>query len=72
MSSQTVRYFASLVKEEKILTKKEKDVLTKRLKNDTLEKVGKKYKVSAERVRQIEEKALKKFVAKMCQLMLFD
>ncbi|OGH41951.1 MAG: hypothetical protein A3H79_00050 [Candidatus Levybacteria bacterium RIFCSPLOWO2_02_FULL_36_8b] len=72
MSNRTVDYFISIVKNSKELTKKEKEILTKRLKNKTLEKIGKKYKVTAERVRQIEEKALIKFIAKICQLNLFD
>jgi len=72
MGNQTIKYSVSLIKSSKELKRKEKDILIKRLKNVTLEKIGKKYKVSAERVRQIEEKSLKKFIAKMCQLMLFD
>ena len=71
MSNRTVDYFISIVKNSKELTKKEKEILTKRLKNKTLEKIGKKYKVTAERVRQIEEKALIKFIAKIFQLNLF-
>lgn len=72
MSNRTVSYFISIVKNSKELTKKEKEILTKRLQDKTLEKIGKKYKVTAERVRQIEEKALIKFIAKICQLNLFD
>jgi len=72
MGNQTIKYFVSLIRNAKELKKKEKDILIKRLKNVTLENIGKKYKVTAERVRQIEEKSLKKFIDKMCQLMLFD
>jgi len=72
MGNQTIKYSVSLIKNSKELKRKEKDILIRRLKNVTLEKIGKKYKVSAERVRQIEKKSLKKFIAKMCQLMLFD
>lgn len=72
MSNRTVEYFISIVQSSKELSKKEKEVLVKRLKDRTLEKIGKKYKVTGERVRQIEEKALIKFIAKICQLNLFD
>lgn len=72
MGNQTIEYFISIVQNSKELTKKEKDILIKRLKDKTLEKIGKKYKVSGERIRQIEEKALLKFIAKICQLNLFD
>ncbi|MDO8658944.1 MAG: sigma factor-like helix-turn-helix DNA-binding protein [Candidatus Levybacteria bacterium] len=72
MSNQTIEYFISIVKNSKELTKKEKEVLVKRLKDKTLEKIAKKYKVSGERIRQLEEKALLKFIAKICQLNLFD
>lgn len=72
MSSQTISYFISIIKNAKELDKKEKDVLIKRLKGITLEKIGKKYEVSDERIRQIEEKSLQKFIKKMCQLLLFE
>lgn len=72
MSSQTLRYFNSIINNAKELNRKEKDILIKRLKDTTLEKIGKKYKVSGERVRQIEENAIAKFIKKMIQLMLFD
>lgn len=72
MSNRTVGYFASIIKNSKELNKKEKEVLVKRLKDTTLEKIGKRYKVSGERVRQIEEQALLKFIKKACQLFLFD
>ncbi len=72
MSTQTAKYFISIIKNAKELSKKEKDILIRRLKETTLRKIGKKYKVSDERIRQIEEKALEKFIKKMCQLMLFD
>lgn len=72
MSTQTAKYFISIIKNAKELSKKEKDILIRRLKETTLRKIGRKYKVSDERIRQIEEKALEKFIKKMCQLMLFD
>lgn len=72
MSSQTISYFISIIQNAKELDKKEKDILTRRLKDTTLAKIGKKYKVSDERIRQIEQRAIQKFIKKMCQLMLFD
>ena len=72
MSSQTITYFISIIKNSKELTKKEKEILVQRLREKKLERIGRKYKVTGERVRQIEERALQKFIDKMCQLMLFD
>ena len=72
MSSQTITYFISIIKNTKELTKKEKEILVQRLREKKLERIGRKYKVTGERVRQIEERALQKFIDKMCQLMLFD
>ncbi|GEM_PF-2030321 len=72
MGNQTILYFISLIKNSKELKRKEKDILIKRIKNNPLHKIGKKYKLSAERVRQIEERAIFKFLKKACQLMLFD
>lgn len=72
MSNRTIEYFVSIVQNSKELTKKEKEILVKRLKDKTLGKIGKKYKVTGERIRQLEEKALLKFIAKICQLNLFD
>ena len=72
MSSQTLKYFNSIISHAKELNRKEKEILIKRLKKQKLQKIGKKYKVTAERVRQIEKEALLKFKKKMIQLMLFD
>ncbi len=72
MRNQTVVYFSSIIKNAKELNAKEKEVLVKRLNDRTLEKIGKRYKVTGERIRQIEEQALGKFFKKICQLMLFD
>lgn len=72
MSTQTISYFISIIQNSKELTKKEKEILINRLQQKKLEKIGRKYKVTAQRIQQIEEKALKKFIDKMCQLMLFD
>jgi DNA-directed RNA polymerase sigma subunit (sigma70/sigma32) len=72
MSSQTISYFISIIKNAKELDKKEKDILIRRLKETTLEKIGRKYKVTGERIRQVEERSLQKFIKKMCQLLLFE
>lgn len=72
MSSQTIEYFISIIKRAKELSGKEKAILVKRLQKQKLEKVGRKYKVTGERIRQIEKEALLKFEKKMIQLMLFD
>lgn len=72
MSSQTISHFISIVKNARELDKKEKNILIKRLKGVTLKNLGKKYKVSDERIRQIEQKSLQKLIKKMCQLMLFE
>lgn len=72
VANQTVRYFIKIVKGSHELSKKEKEILIARLEEKTLEKIGKKYKLTAERIRQIEEDAIKKFLAKVNQLFLFD
>lgn len=72
MSTKTITYFISIIKNSKELTKKEKEILVQRLREKKLEKIGRKYKVTAQRILQIEERALQKFVQKICQLMLLD
>lgn len=72
MGNKTIGYFLSIIKDSNQLTDKEKDILTKRSKGIYLEKIGKKYKITAERIRQIEEKAIEKLLKKIYQLMLFD
>lgn len=72
MSSQTITYFISIIKNAKEFNRKEKEILVKRLKKQKLEKIGRKYKVTGERIRQIEKEALLKFKKKMVQLILFD
>lgn len=72
LANQTVRYFIKIVKNSHELSQKEKEILIARLEEKTLVKIGKKYKLSAERVRQIEEEAIRKFLAKVNQLFLFD
>lgn len=72
MGNRTILYFSSFIKNSKELSHQEKEILLKRLRNNTLEKIGRKYKISGERIRQIEEKALSKFISKICQLFLID
>lgn len=72
MSSQTLLYFQTVIQNSKELTHREKDILVKRLDKVTLEKISHRYKLSDERVRQIEEEGLAKFLKKACQLFLFD
>lgn len=72
MSNQTVAYFKLIVKNSKELTAKEKEILLRRLDDKTLKKIGRKFKLSAERIRQLEEKALNKFIKQICQLLLFE
>jgi DNA-directed RNA polymerase sigma subunit (sigma70/sigma32) len=72
MSSQTIAYFKSVIKNSKELTNKEKDILLRRLTHKTLKKIARKYKLSAERIRQLEESALDKFLRKACQLILIE
>ncbi len=72
MPNQTVAYFTSVIKRSKECTDKEKKILTYRMKRVKLEKIGKKFKVTGERIRQIEEETLKKFEKAIMQLRLFD
>lgn len=72
LGNNTVRYFRDIIVGSSELTKKEKEILLKRLSSFTLETIAKKYHVTAERIRQIEESAIKKFHAKICQLVLLD
>jgi len=73
MSSQSLDYFVTVINQAKNLTKKEKDILVRRLHKITLKKIGKRYKVTDERIRQIEKEALRKLGnKKISQLLLFD
>ncbi len=72
MANRTIFYFTSLIKSSDKLSDKEKDILTKRAQGKTLQKIGKRYKVTGEWIRQKEEKAIKKFMEKISQLMLFE
>ena len=72
MANQTIKYFSSLVSDSRELNRREKEILRRRLKNHHLKKIGRKYKVTGERIRQIEEHALQKFTQKILQLLLLD
>jgi DNA-directed RNA polymerase sigma subunit (sigma70/sigma32) len=72
MSSQTMAYFQSVIVKSKELTRKEKDIILKRLQKKPLRIIARKYKVTGERIRQIENEALKKFLKKICQLVLIE
>lgn len=72
MSSQTMAYFQSVIRTSKELTQKEKDIVVRRLQKKSLRSIARKYKVTGERIRQIENEALKKFLKKTCQLRLVD
>lgn len=65
-------YFTSLIRESKEFDGREKEILIRRLKNKKLQTIGRKYKITAERIRQIEERALNKFKEKVIQLRLLD
>lgn len=72
MSSQTILYFQTVIQNSRELNRREKDILIKRLNKKTLKKLAGKYKLTGERIRQIEAEALAKFLKKDCQLLLFD
>lgn len=72
MNNKTIIYFISIIKNSRILTQREKDILSKRLHHKNLFLIGKKLKITGERVRQIEMKALEKLAKKLDQLSLFD
>ena len=72
IGNETIRYFIKIVKNELALSNKEKEILIARLEKKTLNKIGRKYKLTAERIRQIEDWAVKKFLKKVNQLFLFE
>jgi DNA-directed RNA polymerase sigma subunit (sigma70/sigma32) len=71
MNNQTVLYFIQIIKNTEFLKSKEKSILIDRLKGKNLETIGKKFKLSGERIRQIEESSLLKFLKSIKQLVLF-
>lgn len=72
MANKTVDYFVSIIKGSNRLSKKEKEILVERVSGKTLDEVGKRFKVTGERIRQKEENAISKLMKKFSQLLLFD
>lgn len=72
MSNKTVGYFSSVIQTSRELNLRERDILSKRLRRHKLKKIARGYKLSPERIRQIEQGALKKIIQKKAQLLLFD
>lgn len=72
MPNRTLGYFINFVKKTHRLNPKEADILSLRLKRKKLSTIGRKYKVSYERIRQIEDESLKKLDKKTYQEKLFD
>ena len=71
MPNRTLVYFIDFLKKTHRLKPKEVDILTQRLKRRKLKTIGRKYKVSHERIRQIETQSLKKLESKSYQEQLF-
>ena len=72
MRNKTVSHFISIINASNKIDEKEKEILIGRIKGETLDKIGKKYKITAERIRQKENIAIEKFIKKIYQLILFD
>ncbi len=71
MSNRTLVYFIDFIKKTHRLKPKEADILMLRLKRKKLKSIGKKYKVSYERIRQIEKESLIKLNNRSYQEKLF-
>ncbi len=72
MANQTTAYFVSIINASAKLKKKEREILINRLRRKTLKKIGRKHKISGERIRQIEQTALIKFKKTIYQPFLFN
>lgn len=72
MRNQTIRHFISIIKQSDRITEREKGILIGRVEGKELRTIGKKYRVTAERIRQIEQGAIIKFLKKIHQLLLFE
>ena len=70
-ANQTVRYFAAQIKRLPQLSVREKDILSRRIFGETLSKIGERYGLTAERIRQIEESAIRKISMNAFQQKLF-
>ncbi|OGM59949.1 hypothetical protein A3A75_00015 [Candidatus Woesebacteria bacterium RIFCSPLOWO2_01_FULL_39_10] len=71
-ANRTLRYFTAHIRKLPHLTSKEKDVLARRLRKVTLEKIGILFDVTEGRIRQIEKVAIKKVRSKHFQQALFE
>ena len=71
MPNRTLAYFINFVKKTHRLKPKEADILSLRLRRKKLRSIGRKYKVSYERIRQIEKISLIKLSSKSYQEKLF-
>lgn len=71
MPNRTLAYFINFLIKTHRLKPKEADVLVLRLKRKKLKTIGRKYKLSYERIRQIEKTSLKKLENKSYQEKLF-
>jgi DNA-directed RNA polymerase sigma subunit (sigma70/sigma32) len=69
--NKTLAYFSKTIDKIAELTAREKEVVLKRLRSKTLEKIGKKFKLTEARIRQIEKTALMKIESKWHQQRLF-
>lgn len=72
MSNKTVWYFIEFIKNSDKLNPKEKDILINRVKGKSLSQIGKKFKLTGERIRQKEEVAILKLMKKIYQMILFE
>lgn len=72
IANQTVKHFLKFIDKFPLLSEKERLVLSLRLQEKKLKKIAKKFKVSAERIRQIEFGAILKLKQKYRQMALFE
>ena len=72
MPNQTVRYFINFIKNSRRLKPREEGILVYRLKRKKLSSIGRKYKISRERIRQIEKISLTKLRNRFYQEKLFN
>lgn len=72
MRNKTVSHFISIINASNKLNAKEKEILKDRVAGKTLEEIGRRFKVTAERIRQKENTAIEKFMKKIYQLILFE
>jgi len=70
-SNKTLKYFAQYVRKIPDLDGREKQVVLRRLKRNTLEGIGKSWGLTEGRIRQIEKSALTKIKSTSRQLALF-